>query len=67
MSFRKRYNLPPTDPRYLNATLEEIVTDYWAHFYADGKGGTEEVEDDDFDLEQVKRDMESGDWEEVKL
>jgi len=29
--FRQQYNLPPTDPRYLNATDEEMKVDYWMH------------------------------------
>jgi hypothetical protein len=29
--FRQQYNLPPTDPRYLNATHDIILEDYWCH------------------------------------
>jgi hypothetical protein len=29
--FRQQYNLPPTDPRYLNATRDIILEDYWCH------------------------------------
>jgi hypothetical protein len=64
LAFRRRYNLPPTDPRYLDATTEDILTDYWANFYKDN--GQEEVEDDDFDLDAVVKSMDDGDWEEVK-
>lgn len=46
--FRKKYNLPPNDPRYLELTREQIAAEYWAHQYAD-KGIQDEVEDDDFD------------------
>lgn len=29
--FRQKYQLPPTDPRYLAATEEEMIADFWAH------------------------------------
>ena len=29
--FRQQYNLPPTDPRYLSATHDIILEDYWCH------------------------------------
>jgi hypothetical protein len=29
--FRRTYNLPPTDPRFLNASLPDIKHDYWLH------------------------------------
>lgn len=29
--FRRKYNLPPTDPRYLDATKEEILIDYYSY------------------------------------
>lgn len=69
--FRRRYNLPPTDPRFLDATLEEIITDYWTHFYAENKA-TDEFEDEDFDLERIEEEFKRqnekpDDWEEVKL
>lgn len=53
-AFRRRYNLPPTDPRFLNATREEIETDFWAHRYFENPP-TEEVVDDDFDQEAIER------------
>jgi hypothetical protein len=69
--FRRQYSLAPTDPRFLDATIEDIETDYWAHYYANNPA-KEELEDDDFDLEAELRDAEqqSGgddpdDWETV--
>jgi hypothetical protein len=47
--FRKKYNLAPTDPRYLRATAEMIEAEWWAYNYEDSKV-TEEFEDPDFDL-----------------
>ena len=29
--FRRTYNLPPTDPRFLNASQPEMQHDYWLH------------------------------------
>ena len=48
--FRQKYSLPPTDPRFLDATTEQMLVDYWANYYSLRPGG-EEFEDDDFDLE----------------
>ena len=33
--FRRRYNLPPSDPRFLDATMEDITVDLWAHLFHD--------------------------------
>lgn len=65
--FRRQYNLAPTDPRFLEATIEDIETDYWAHFYAQNPQG-EEVEDDDFDADEYVRNAAQNpdDWEEIK-
>ncbi|HKT53701.1 MAG TPA: hypothetical protein VJP88_04575 [Caulobacteraceae bacterium] len=53
--FRRIYNLAPTDPRFLDATPEQIITDYWAHYYltraAAGRDTEEEFEDEDFEVE----------------
>lgn len=63
--FRRKYNLAPTDPRFLDATLDQIHAEFWAHEYANKPPG-EEIEDDEFDLGQVLKDMEEegdpGDW-----
>lgn len=63
-AFRRRYNLPPTDERYLNATREDIITDYWAHYYTENGVG-EEFEDDDFEAEKRALLEDDDDWEEV--
>lgn len=62
--FRRRYNLPPTDPRFLDATAEEIEADYWAHHYLENPSESE-VEDDDFDVEAEIAAMNDDDWEDV--
>jgi hypothetical protein len=64
MSFRRRYNLAPTDSRFLDATTEDILTDHWANFYFENPN-IEEVEDEDFDLTAVVKSMDDGDWEEI--
>lgn len=65
LAFRLRYNLAPTDPRYLDATTEDILTDHWAHYYRQpGRG--EEIEDETFDVASIVKNMEDSDWEEVK-
>ncbi|RVT91414.1 hypothetical protein EOD42_22425 [Rhodovarius crocodyli] len=59
--FRRKYSLPPNDPRFLSATVEMIEADFWMHQYADGKAGSEEFEDGDFDLAaEIRRAEEEG-------
>lgn len=42
--------MPPTDPRFLAATYEEIVTDFWANQFLDNPDMRKEDVTDDFDL-----------------
>lgn len=62
--FRRKFNLAPTDPRFLAATIEQIETEFWAHKYFDKPPG-EELEDDEFDKDAIMRSMEENpdDWE----
>ena len=62
--FRRKYNLPPTDPRYLDMTPEGIEEEFWAHHYFDNPA-TESDEDTDFDADAVVAAMESDEWEEI--
>ena len=62
--FRKKYQLTPTDPRFLDLSVEDIETDYWAHYYYDNPAG-DEVEDEDFDLDKIIAKMGKDDWEEL--
>lgn len=69
--FRRKYNLAPTDPRYLDATLEQMETEYWAYHYFENPS-QEESEDDDFNLEAELRDADAiaarvppNDWEDI--
>ena len=44
--------MPPNDPGFLDLTLEEIETEYWAiHYFEEEPGKSEEFEDDDFDMD----------------
>ena len=65
--YRKKYNLTVNDPRFLDSTIEDIETDYWAHYYYDRPNVTEEIEDDDFDVDAEIAAMSDDDWEEVNL
>ena len=47
--YRRRYSLPATDPRYLDATMDDIVLDYWAHAFLDNPKLREEVVNPDFE------------------
>lgn len=49
--FRRKYNLPPTDDRYLGMTELAMLTEYWAHYYYEKpdnefEGGTDNYEDE---------------------
>lgn len=65
--FRRKYNLAPTDQRFLDATIEDIETDYWAHYYAENPQ-SEEAEDNDFDPDEYVRNAVNNpdDWEDIK-
>jgi hypothetical protein len=63
--FRRRFNLAPLDPRFLELTPEDIAAEYWAHRFADKPAG-EEFEDDAFDADAIAQAMADGaDWEAV--
>lgn len=61
--FRRKYNLAPTDPRYLDATPHEMLVEYWADHYHSAPPVTEEFEDDDFDLDALVNNPDA--WEDV--
>ena len=67
--YRRQFNLPPNDPRFLELTPLEILTEYHAHRYDDlySQGKLDIlVEDHDFDLDEVLGEMESDDqWEDL--
>lgn len=53
--YRKRFNLAPTDPRFLDTTVEQMKVEFWAAHYETNKA-TEEFEDYDFDPQaEVRR------------
>lgn len=57
--FRQKYNLPPTDPRFLAATPEDMEAEYWAYRYQESNV-TEEFEDHEFDQEAEIRRIEEA-------
>jgi hypothetical protein len=64
--FRQKYRLPPTDPRYLGMTVEGMLSEFWAHHYFDNpKAAEQEIEDEDFDMEEELRRLENNpdEWE----
>ena len=58
--FRRKYNLPPTDDRYLNMTEAEMLTDYWSHYYYEKPDSEFEGGTDNFEEEQALMDAEMG-------
>lgn len=66
--YRHRYNLTVNDPRYLDATREEMLTDIWAHRFKEDPKLLEEIEDDDFNPDDVAALIgakDPDDWEEL--
>ena len=66
--YRRKYNLSPRDPRFLELTLDDIWEEWWAHRFADDpRAAEEEHEDEDFNLEEILARVDAGpdDWEEV--
>ena len=67
--FRRRYNLPPNDPRFLALTPEEVEAEFWACQYAE-TSSVEDYEDDDIDIEEILAEADradaiaAGEWEE---
>ena len=61
--FRRKYNLTPNDPRFLDMTVRDIEIEFWAHHYHENPA-KDEVEDEDFDLEAIRA---AGDdeWEDL--
>lgn len=55
---RRKYNLMPTDPRWLELSTEDVIAEYYAHQYAE-HGVPDEVEDENFDahLEELEKDL----------
>lgn len=51
--YRRKYGLTENDPRFLDLTTEEMLTDLWAHKFADDPKALDEVVDDDFDIDSV--------------
>lgn len=49
--FRRKYNLPPNDPRFMSMTLEDIQIEYWAHHFYDKPDSEFEAFTDDYDAE----------------
>jgi hypothetical protein len=62
-----KYSLPPTDPRFLNATIDEIMADFFMHQHMEN-GGKEVVEDDEYDQEAMLARLDAGlSLDELKL
>ena len=51
--FRRTYGLTRTDPRFLDATVADMLEDYWMHTFYDDPKAADEIEDEDFDPEKV--------------
>ena len=57
--------MPPSDPRYLSMTEEDIEAEYWAYYYHEN-GDENEFESDDFDEEAfLDESLDVNDWVDV--
>ncbi len=54
-AFRRKYMLTENDPRFLDLIPEEMLTDLWAHRFTDDPKLLDEIEDDDFNPDDVAR------------
>lgn len=71
--FRRRYNLSPNDPRFLDTGSDEMLVDMWAHRFTDDPKLKDEVINPDFeaDLAEMEAEAAAGAsddpaaWEEV--
>ena len=62
--FRRKYNLTPKDPRYLEMTAAEIEADYWAHHFYE-KPASEAGEDEDYDNLSIPSIEDQSQWEDI--
>ena len=51
--YRRHYRLTINDPRFLNTTEAERVTEYWAYRYFEDPNLINEVEDESFDENDI--------------
>lgn len=64
--FRRKYGLTVNDPMFLAATVEDMLTDYWAHTFVDDPQAMQTIEDDDFDIDSVADELGYSDWEDLE-
>lgn len=51
--YRRKYGLTINDPRFLHTTEQERMTDYWAHRYVEDPKLMDEIEDENFDEDDI--------------
>lgn len=55
--FRWKYNLTRTDPRFLEATLDDMLEDFWLRTFKEDPKAADEDEDPDFDPDNVAAEL----------
>lgn len=65
--YRRTFRLTHNDPRYLETTAEERLTDYWAWQYTENPKLLDSVEDESFDLEALQREWAEEAGEEADI
>ena len=65
--FRKKYNLPPNDPRFLALTDEEIETEYWTYYYEENPD-VEEFDDPNYAEKMANLEsLDMSEWEDIDI
>jgi hypothetical protein len=57
--YRRKFNLAPTDPRFLEVTEEEMHIEHWAWVYHENPNYQGD-EDSDFDKDKILKEMEDA-------
>lgn len=52
----------------MDATVDDMLEDFWSHHFYDNPKARDEVEDEDFDLDAEMQALEddAGDWETLR-
>lgn len=52
--FRRKYSLAPTDERFLDLTMPDIMADYWAHRFTDKPSEMNSFVDEDWNEDDIE-------------
>lgn len=62
--FRQQYRIPPTDPRYLEMSQEDLLLEYWSYrYHKDPDLDSKEMTNDGYEDALAEIEAGGGDWE----